>query len=356
MAIQYHLSPGGSWFPASDPRGSGAASRGRQRRRRRRRCGGLAPFSGRRPRPHAVPGGAGRLFGRGHHRGHGRRGRSGRHRARRRRRVDRWSRRRARPPHGVLAPAAHDPRCPRRHRARQPGRGHLRGGACPRRRVRPRRGGRRRPHPALAADRTWSSKPSRGSSPTSTDDAAGTGGTLRRPMASASSPTILGLDGDDTLWRNEEYFADTQEFFRGLVAPFANGSDLDAQLAANERRNLELFGFGVKGFTLSMIETAIEVSWRPHRQRGGAGPPRSRQGDAGPTGRAARRRGRDRRPARHPVPARAHHQGRPAPPGAEARPQRPGRAVLAHRDREREGRAHLPAGARPPPHRLASSS
>ena len=43
-------------------------------------------------------------------------------------------------------------------------------------------------------------------------------------------------------------------------APYANGTDLDAQLAANERRNLELFGFGVKGFTLSMIETAIEVS------------------------------------------------------------------------------------------------
>jgi putative hydrolase of the HAD superfamily len=71
---------------------------------------------------------------------------------------------------------------------------------------------------------------------------------------------VVGLDGDDTLWRNEEYFADTQEFFRGLVAPYSNGVDLDDRLAANERRNLELFGFGVKGFTLSMIETAIEVS------------------------------------------------------------------------------------------------
>jgi putative hydrolase of the HAD superfamily len=71
---------------------------------------------------------------------------------------------------------------------------------------------------------------------------------------------VVGLDGDDTLWRNEEYFADTQEFFRALVAPYVNGTDVDAVLAANERRNLELFGFGVKGFTLSMIETAIEVS------------------------------------------------------------------------------------------------
>ncbi len=71
---------------------------------------------------------------------------------------------------------------------------------------------------------------------------------------------MVGLDGDDTLWRNEEYFADTQEFFRALVAPYADGVDLDTSLAENERRNLELFGFGVKGFTLSMIETAIEVS------------------------------------------------------------------------------------------------
>ncbi len=71
---------------------------------------------------------------------------------------------------------------------------------------------------------------------------------------------VVALDGDDTLWRNEEYFADTQEIFRGLVAPYADGADLDAELHENERRNLELFGFGVKGFTLSMIETAIEVS------------------------------------------------------------------------------------------------
>jgi putative hydrolase of the HAD superfamily len=71
---------------------------------------------------------------------------------------------------------------------------------------------------------------------------------------------VVGLDGDDTLWRNEEYFADTQQFFRDLVAPYSNGADLDAVLATTERRNLELFGFGVKGFTLSMIETALEVT------------------------------------------------------------------------------------------------
>ena len=46
---------------------------------------------------------------------------------------------------------------------------------------------------------------------------------------------VVGLDGDDTLWRNEEYFADTQEFFRALVAPHADGVDLDARSALHSR-------------------------------------------------------------------------------------------------------------------------
>jgi putative hydrolase of the HAD superfamily len=72
---------------------------------------------------------------------------------------------------------------------------------------------------------------------------------------------VIGLDGDDTLWRNEEYFATSQEQFRALVEPYVNGTrDVDAELAARERANLEHFGYGVKGFTLSMIETAIEVT------------------------------------------------------------------------------------------------
>lgn len=74
---------------------------------------------------------------------------------------------------------------------------------------------------------------------------------------------VIGLDGDDTLWRNEEYFADTQERFRALLASSLEGTvDLDARLVATERANLELFGYGVKGFILSMIETAIEVTGR----------------------------------------------------------------------------------------------
>jgi putative hydrolase of the HAD superfamily len=73
--------------------------------------------------------------------------------------------------------------------------------------------------------------------------------------------TTIGLDADDTLWHSEGAFELTQAMFRELVAPFVSDQvDLDARLVDNERRNLELFGFGVKGFVLSMIETAIEVT------------------------------------------------------------------------------------------------
>jgi putative hydrolase of the HAD superfamily len=77
----------------------------------------------------------------------------------------------------------------------------------------------------------------------------------------AMTVQVIGLDGDDTLWRNEEYFVDTQQAFRDLVAPYVNGDvDVAQRLDATERGNLELFGYGVKGFTLSLIETAIEVT------------------------------------------------------------------------------------------------
>ena len=72
---------------------------------------------------------------------------------------------------------------------------------------------------------------------------------------------VVGIDGDDTLWHNEGYFAVSQEMFRALLAPYVDDAvDLDAALVDNERRNLELFGYGIKGFTLSMIETALEVT------------------------------------------------------------------------------------------------
>jgi putative hydrolase of the HAD superfamily len=71
--------------------------------------------------------------------------------------------------------------------------------------------------------------------------------------------TVIAFDGDDTLWHNESIFSVTQERFRSLMRPYQS-EQLDERLFATETRNLRLFGYGVKGFTLSMIETAIEVS------------------------------------------------------------------------------------------------
>ncbi|MDW4497262.1 HAD family hydrolase [Sulfitobacter sp. D35] len=74
------------------------------------------------------------------------------------------------------------------------------------------------------------------------------------------SVTTVGFDADDTLWHNERYFQLTQERFAGLLADFTDPESLTARLEAAERRNLGHYGFGIKGFTLSMIETAIEVT------------------------------------------------------------------------------------------------
>jgi putative hydrolase of the HAD superfamily len=70
----------------------------------------------------------------------------------------------------------------------------------------------------------------------------------------------LGLDGDDTLWHSESHFVITEEKLRTLLSPYADPDDLHRLMIETERRNLALFGYGVKGFTLSMIETAIQVS------------------------------------------------------------------------------------------------
>ena len=71
---------------------------------------------------------------------------------------------------------------------------------------------------------------------------------------------VVGVDGDDTLWHSETIFSVTHDRVRGLLAPYCAPSVLDERLLATERRNLRYFGYGVKGFVLSMIETAIEVS------------------------------------------------------------------------------------------------
>ena len=71
---------------------------------------------------------------------------------------------------------------------------------------------------------------------------------------------LIGVDGDDTLWHTESLFSVTQAAFRDLLDPYVSEAELDDKLLATERRNIRLFGYGIKGFTLAMIETAIEVS------------------------------------------------------------------------------------------------
>ncbi|WP_370693009.1 HAD family hydrolase [Pseudotabrizicola sp.] len=72
--------------------------------------------------------------------------------------------------------------------------------------------------------------------------------------------TTIGFDADDTLWQNEAFFRLTQARFVALLADYAAQDHLEDRLLAAERRNLGHYGFGVKGFVLSMIETAIEVT------------------------------------------------------------------------------------------------
>ncbi|KXF78056.1 HAD family hydrolase [Paramesorhizobium deserti] len=79
-------------------------------------------------------------------------------------------------------------------------------------------------------------------------------------MMAKRSLSTIGFDADDTLWQNEQFFRLTEERFASFLADYAEKEHLTQRLLEAERRNLQLYGFGIKGFTLSMIETAIEVT------------------------------------------------------------------------------------------------
>ncbi len=70
----------------------------------------------------------------------------------------------------------------------------------------------------------------------------------------------VGFDADDTLWHSETFFAVTEDRFRALLAPWCSEEEVSERLLTRERDNLRVFGYGIKGFTLSMIETAIAAS------------------------------------------------------------------------------------------------
>ncbi len=71
---------------------------------------------------------------------------------------------------------------------------------------------------------------------------------------------LIGFDGDDTLWKSEDYYRDTQLAFERIVAGYVDLDDAHERLYAIEKRNIALFGYGVKGMTLSMIEAAVAIT------------------------------------------------------------------------------------------------
>ena len=73
----------------------------------------------------------------------------------------------------------------------------------------------------------------------------------------ATRELVIGFDADDTLWHNETIFEKTHERYRALLARYHDAETVERTLFATEMRNLDLYGYGVKGFTLSAIETAI---------------------------------------------------------------------------------------------------
>ena len=73
---------------------------------------------------------------------------------------------------------------------------------------------------------------------------------------------VVAFDGDDTLWHSESHFVDAHARFVALVSPYVddNPSVIDERVVATERANLAIYGYGAKAFTLSLIESAIELT------------------------------------------------------------------------------------------------
>jgi len=71
---------------------------------------------------------------------------------------------------------------------------------------------------------------------------------------------VIGFDADDTLWVNETYFRDAELEFAKLLAAYETANTIDQELFKMEIKNLPLYGYGVKGFILSMVEMALELS------------------------------------------------------------------------------------------------
>ena len=71
---------------------------------------------------------------------------------------------------------------------------------------------------------------------------------------------VIAFDADDTLFVNEPYFQETEQKFCGLMSDYLSHQGLSQELFRTEIANLDLYGYGIKGYTLSMIEAAMRIS------------------------------------------------------------------------------------------------
>ncbi|MEO9080202.1 MAG: HAD family hydrolase [Rhodanobacter sp.] len=71
---------------------------------------------------------------------------------------------------------------------------------------------------------------------------------------------LIGFDGDDTLWRSEDYYRQANADFAAIVGRYVDLAEVHERMRVTEQRNLALFGYGAKGMALSMVETAIAIT------------------------------------------------------------------------------------------------
>ncbi len=71
---------------------------------------------------------------------------------------------------------------------------------------------------------------------------------------------LIGFDADDTLWINEPHYRETEQKFSLIMSKYIPAEQVSSLLFKTESKNMELLGYGAKAFTISLIETAIQIS------------------------------------------------------------------------------------------------
>ena len=75
-----------------------------------------------------------------------------------------------------------------------------------------------------------------------------------------SNIKVIGFDADDTLWVNETYYRDAELEFAKILSKYETANKIDQELFKVEMKNLDMYGYGIKSFILSMVESALEIS------------------------------------------------------------------------------------------------